>query len=404
MDFIDDETLAQQGRVEKGKLTFSGQEFSVVVLPGIERIPPATLAKLGEFAKSGGVLIATRRLPSLGPGFLRQDTESAEVARRVEELFKKDTAPGHFIVDENQPLEEELAGLYPPDVSISPRSRDVGFIHRHTDTSEIYFIANTSNRRFEGAATFRVKRQNAEWWNLFTGEATAAETTTGSEGGTVLKLDMEPYGSRLVVFSDRHAPQAPAAVAVQLPESVDLSCEWQVTFEATGKEISVDTLRSWTELPGMQYFSGRATYRRKFVAPAGFLANGFRADLNFGEGTPLPVQQNAYFQAWLDGPVREAAELYMNGQRVGTVWHPPYEIDVTRFLRAGENELRIVVGNLAVNEMAGSPLPNRAELTARYGERFQDQGNNLVEAVPSGLTGPIRLIARGQAAIDPGGR
>ena len=207
-----------------------------------------------------------------------------------------------------------------------------------------------------------------------------------------------------MVFSDRHAPQAPAAVAVQLPESVDLSRGWQVTFEATGKEISVDTLRSWTELPGMQYFSGRATYRRKFVAPAGFLDNGVRADLNFGEGTPLPVQQNAYFQAWLDGPVREAAELYMNGQRVGTVWHPPYEIDVTRFLRAGENELRIVVGNLAVNEMAGSPLPNRAALTARYGERFQDQGNNLVDAVPSGLTGPIRLIARGQAATDPGGR
>jgi hypothetical protein len=207
---------------------------------------------------------------------------------------------------------------------------------------------------------------------------------------------MEPYGSRLVVFSDRQAPQAPAAVAVQLPESVDLSRGWQVTFEGAGREVSMDMLRSWTELPGMQYFSGRATYRKKFVAPAEFLANGVRADLNFGEGTSLPVKQNAYFQAWLDGPVREAAQVDVNGQRVGRVWHPPYEIEVTRFLRAGENELRIVVGNLAVNEMAASPLPNRAELTARYGERFRDQGNNLVEAVPSGLTGPIRLIARGQ--------
>ena len=54
-----------------------------------------------------------------------------------------------------------------------------------------------------------------------------------------------------------------------------------------------------------------------------------------------------------------------------------------------------MVGNLAVNEMAGSPLPNRAELTAHYGERFQDQGNNLVKAIPSGLMGPIRLIAHG---------
>ena len=404
LDFIDDETLAQQGRVEKGKVIFAGQEFSIVVLPGIERIPPATLAKLGEFAKSGGVLIATRRLPSLGPGFLHQDTESAEVARQVDELFNKDSAPGHFVVDENKPLEDALIGLYPPDVAFSPRSRDVGFIHRHTDTSEIYFIANTSNRRFEGTASFRVKRQNAEWWDPFTGEVAAAETLTGSDGGTVLKLDMEPYASRIVVFSDRQAPQASAAVAVKIPEPVDLSRGWQVTFEATGKEISVDTLRSWTELPGMQYFSGRATYRKKFAPPDGFLKDGVRAELNFGEGTPLPVKKNAYFQAWLDGPVREAAEVYVNGQRVGTVWHPPYETDVTRFLSAGENELRIVVGNLAVNEMAGSPLPNRAELTARYGERFQDQGNNLVEAVPSGLIGPIRLIARGQTGAVRGDR
>src|SRR5271157_6338490 len=95
LDFIDDETLAQQGHVEKGKLTFAGQDFPVVVLPGVERIPPVTLAKLGEFARSGGVLIATRRLPSLAPGFLHQEAESAEVARQGEELFKTPSAPGH---------------------------------------------------------------------------------------------------------------------------------------------------------------------------------------------------------------------------------------------------------------------------------------------------------------------
>ncbi len=395
LDFIDDETLAL-GRIEDGKLAIANQDFSIVVLPGIERIPPATLAKLAEFAKSGGSLIATRRLPSLGPGFLHQDTERAEVARQVEDLFKKPSAAGHFVADEGKPLEDELTRLYPPDVAFSPRLRDVGFIRRHTDTAEIYFIANTSNRRFEGTATFRIKGKNAEWWNLFTGEVTPAETLPGAESGSVLKLDIEPYGSRLVVFSDREAAKSPAPIAAGLPEPLDISRGWQVTFEGAGKEISMDTLRSWTELAGMQYFSGRATYEKKFKAPAVFLQEGVRAELNFGEGTALPVQEDAHFQAWLDGPVREAAEVYVNGQRVGTVWHPPYELDVSHFLHAGENELRIVVGNLAVNEMAGSPLPNRAELTARYGERFQDQGNNLVKAIPSGLMGPVRLIAHGQ--------
>jgi len=395
LDFIDDETLAHQGHVENGKLIFAGQDFSIVVLPGIERIPPATLAKLGEFARSGGTLIATRRLPSLGPGFLHQDKESAEVARQVEEVFKKPSAAGHFVADEGKPLEEELARLYPPDVAFSPRLRDVGFIRRHTDTAEIYFIANTSNRRFEGTATFRIKGKNAEWWNLFTGEVNSAEMLSESEGRTVLKLDIEPYDSRLVIFTSREAPKAPAPVEAGLPEPVDLSHGWQVTFEGGGKQVSMDALRSWTELEGRQYFSGRATYEKEFNVPTGFLKMTVRTELNFGEGTPLPVEEHAHFQAWLDGPVREAAEVYVNGQRVGTVWHPPYELNVSRFLRAGENDLRIVVGNLAVNEMAGSPLPNRSELTARYGERFQDQGNNLVKVIPSGLMGPIRLVAHG---------
>lgn len=393
LDFVDDQILAQQGRIEKGKLAIANQKYSIVVMPGIERIPPATLTKLGEFARSGGILIATRRLPSLGPGFLHQDTESAEVVRQVEDLFKIPSAPGHFVADENKPLEDELTRLYPPDVAFSPHTRDLGFIHRHTDTSEIYFIANLSNHPVQATATFRVKGKNAEWWNLFTGEVT--EAVPDSAGNSVLKLDMEPYGSRLVVFSDRKTAKAHGP-AEALPESLDLSTGWQVTFEGTGKQVTMDSLHSWTELDGMEYFSGRATYQKKFAAPAGFFAHGARAVLNFGEGTPLPIQERTHFQAWLDGPVREAAEVYVNGQRVGAVWHPPYELDVTSYLHAGENELRVVVGNLAVNEMAGSPPPDRTALTARFGERFQDQGNNLIKVIPSGLMGPIRLIARGQ--------
>ena len=396
LDFIDDEILANNAHVENGKLAVADQGFSIVVLPGIERIPPATLAKLGEFARSGGTLIATRRLPSLAPGLLHQDSEGAEVIRKVEELFKKPSAPGHFVPEENTALEDELNGLYPPDVAFSPRSRDVGFIHRHAESAEIYFIANTSNQRYEGTANFRVKGKNAEYWNPFTGEVTTEPT--GSAGDSVLRLDMEPYGSRLVVFSNREAPRKPTPTAVNLPEPMDISRGWQVTFEGTGKQVSVDTLRSWTELEGMQFFSGRATYLKKIDVPAGFLRDGVRAELNLGKGNPLPVQKSAYFQAWFDSPVREAAEVYVNDRRAGVIWHPPFELDVTSFLRRGENELRIVVGNLAVNEMAGSSLPDRTQLTARYGERFQDQGNKLIKAVPSGLTGPIRLTARGCVA------
>jgi hypothetical protein len=359
------------------------------------------LAKLGEFAHSGGTLVATRRVPSLAPGFLHQDLEGEEVGRLSKELFAGPSAPGHFVAQEGAQLQGELNGLSRPNPEFSPRSREIGFIHRRMDNSDIFFIANTSNRRFQGTATFRIKGKNAEWWDLFTGEVT--EALPASDRNAVLKLDLEPYGSRLLVFNDRPAVIAPATttpdpILKRLPQPLGLSRGWNVTFEASGKVVSMDTLRLWTDLPGMKFYSGRATYQKRILVPASFLQPGVRADLNLGEGTPLPVEQNAHFQAWLDGPVREAAEVYVNGRRAGTIWHPPYEVDIAPFLHAGENDLRIVVGNLAVNEMAGSPLPDRSALIAKYGERFQDQGNNLVKAIPSGLMGPVRLIARPGAA------
>jgi hypothetical protein len=101
-------------------------------------------------------------------------------------------------------------------------------------------------------------------------------------------------------------------------------------------------------------------------------------------------------QAWLDAPVREAAVVYVNDRRAGSVWCPPYTVDVTNFVKAGDNTLRIVVGNLAINYMAGHALPNYRLLNLRYGVRFEPQDMDKVQPVPAGLGGPIRLMAGAQ--------
>jgi len=52
------------------------------------------------------------------------------------------------------------------------------------------------------------------------------------------------------------------------------------------------------------------------------------------------------------------------------------------------------VANLAINEMAKGPLPDYKALIAKYGDRFQDQDMRNLEPLPSGLLGPVRLIAK----------
>jgi hypothetical protein len=82
----------------------------------------------------------------------------------------------------------------------------------------------------------------------------------------------------------------------------------------------------------------------------------------------------------------------VNGRRAGSVWHPPYTLDVTPFLHPGENTFRIVVANLAINQIAGRALPDYRLLNLRYGERFTPEDKKDIQPLPSGLLGAIRLI------------
>jgi len=156
----------------------------------------------------------------------------------------------------------------------------------------------------------------------------------------------------------------------------------------------MDHLQSWTDGEATRFFSGQATYEKSFVVPQGMLKAGASLRLDLGEGKSIPESplRNG-MQAWFDPPVRESAAVYINDKKAGSVWCPPYSLDVTPLLRPGENRIRIVVGNLVINHMAGHALPDYRLLNLRYGARFQAQDMDKIQAVPAGLFGPIRLIA-----------
>ncbi len=69
----------------------------------------------------------------------------------------------------------------------------------------------------------------------------------------------------------------------------------------------------------------------------------------------------------------------------GVVWHPPYRIDVTGFLVKGANRLRIVVGNTAINAVAGQFMPEYRLLRDRYGMLFVPQDMSNPHPVRSGI-------------------
>jgi hypothetical protein len=144
-----------------------------------------------------------------------------------------------------------------------------------------------------------------------------------------------------------------------------------------------------------QYFSGVALYDRTVEIDRSWL--GTEVYLNFGDGTPVTAVERRSgngMRAMLEGPVREAAVVYVNGKRAGSVWRAPYEIPIGSLLQSGQNTLRVMVANLAVNRLTKGPPADYRELNARFGERFQMQDMTDLQPLPSGLLGPIRLIRR----------
>jgi hypothetical protein len=331
-DFIDD--LAIESR---------GISYPVLVLPKFQRMPPETARRIEAFQKQGGVVVKAEDIST-------------------------------------------LPQRYTPDFATGAPA--VGFVHRKLADADLYFVANTGNRPVQVTPQVRSKRRCSETWDPYSGAFSAA----------AVPLRLVAYESKILVFSD--APQgghcfAPSGnMSLRDEASINISSDWKVSFPY--RSDSLRELRSWTKEDATRFFSGRAVYEKSLAVPETFLSPGREVVLNFGDGTQVDatLQTGAGMQALLESPVREAAIVFVNGERTGTVWRPPYESDITRYIHGGSNTIRVEVANLALNALAGQSLPDYRLLNLRYGVRFQPQDMNNLNPVPAGLRGPIRLVAR----------
>lgn len=128
----------------------------------------------------------------------------------------------------------------------------------------------------------------------------------------------------------------------------EVSGPWKVRFApgvGAPAELTLDRLISWSEHPdaGVKYFSGTATYTRTLDIPRELLAKGRRLELDLGQ-------------------VAVMAEVTLNGKRLGTLWKPPFAVDLSWVARVGANTLEVRVVNLWPNRMIGDEqLPEDSE-------------------------------------------
>jgi hypothetical protein len=153
-----------------------------------------------------------------------------------------------------------------------------------------------------------------------------------------LELDLDPFGSALIVFdpeSGLAAATAKQTGTLKRTEPVGAG-GWKLT--ATGLVPSGKTAEIRRELPGLIDWSLDSELR-------GFSGRGVYA-------TTFTVAADAGSRLILDlGTVREVAEVTVNGKHAATLLLRPYRVDITEFVKPGENTLEVAVTNTLYNAM-----------------------------------------------------
>jgi hypothetical protein len=181
---------------------------------------------------------------------------------------------------------------------------------------------------------------------------------------------------------------------------LELTGSWDLSFPpdwGAPSHIKLNKLVPWNECPdsGVKYFSGTATYTKKFELPANLMGKNKRLYLDLGK-------------------VKVMAEVIINGHDLGNLWTSPFRIDVTGAVKPGSNTLEIKVVNLWINRLVGDDqkpegierkpdgmlkawpswiVENKPNPTGRFtfeSWRSWKKNDTLLE---SGLLGPVTISA-----------
>ena len=167
------------------------------------------------------------------------------------------------------------------------------------------------------------------------------------------------------------------AVAVAaVPAPLVLAGAWDVSFpprRGAPAKIVLDQLISLSDSTnaGVKFFSGTATYTKTF------------------DWKPGAQKGKPKSEVWLDlGDVQVMAQVKLNGHELGTLWQPPFRVDLSRALKPGRNTLEVRVADLWPNRMIGdAALPVAERFTWSSYEPFTKDS----PLPKSGLLGPVTI-------------
>lgn len=426
-DVTDEDALLHRMQFANGDLhTPEGIHYRALAIPSEPWLKTADLVWIEKYVRDGGTVIGLEPASPIG----NEPATQVEQFHRIASAMWGDCLPdsaisvvryGKGLIYCTQSAHQAFADMHVrPDLSWNSDGAGASFdfVHRRDGDTDIYFVRNVNNATAKASLFFRVTGRAPELWNPDTGEMITAPIYSEEHGQTIVPLSFPPNGSTFILFehpATLHVISAesngqelypsiqsgmrtygthdsylfttkPGIYTIALSdgrheeltfpaftEPPQFQGIWTLTFPAgwgTPQTVNMPVLKSWTDssIPGVRYFSGTATYSRILNVPEQDIAD--------------------HRQIWMDlGNVREVATVIVNGERLGTLWHPPFLLRIDPAMHAGSNSISIAVTNLWPNRLIGDLQPGAAHYTKTNIHEYTKDS----PLIPSGLLSPVKV-------------
>jgi hypothetical protein len=360
------------------------------LVPAARTMPLATWQHLLALAQAGATVVVQGQLPTDVPGLGNLAQRQAAFKKLTAQLQFKPTAGGQratigqgaFLLGADVPQLLAQAGVQRETLVDS----GLQFERRRTTGGHTYFLANWGDQPLNAWVPLATSAKSANLYDPLTGQLGVATLRQSTQGRPQVYVQLPPGGSCLLDTKATAAATGPAYVyyrPTSAPQPV--AGPWEVRFVSGGPTLPAPLratqLDSWTKLAGEagQKFAGTASYTTTFTLPSG-AAEGYLLDL---------------------GRVGQSARVQLNGQDIGTLIGPAYQLYLSKSQLKASNTLAVSVSNGMANRITDMDRTGQewkkfynVNMAAKLKENRGADG--LFTAAPwtpieSGLIGPVTL-------------
>jgi len=444
-NYCNADVLYNRISVKDGKLWLDRKTAFRMLIVNDAEMDLATLQKIESLINQGAVIICPKPIRTLTLKNHAADSAamsaiSAKLWAGIDGKINTQNKYGKGTIIWGKPVGEIWKqNNFAPDLQVKGTNMDdVMYIHKKIANQEVYYIVNKSDSKaVQLEAAFRVTGMAPEYWDPVNGSVTKPALYTQNANTTIVPIHLRARQSMFLVFKPGSiqphfdklntghgtqlfpsAGQTPAAVLPLVTFDgdgvVNVATEEGGDYQLSGNNLKAAAchisvankivlnnvegtitlpdepqvapfafkqFKSLTgyENPLIKYYSGTSVYQTSVNLPPNFVSKNKAVYLQLDE-------------------FGSTAAITINDKPVATIWEPGYKLDISAYVKAGNNKLLIKAANPWRNRLIGDMVNPRGKNNAYTSSPFKENGAlNVINAgsklLNSGISKPIKVYS-----------